>query len=109
MTSQYRRIRVTDFKQTGPFSLLLTFNDGLAREIDFLPALELLPGGFFRPLRRPEYFKQVKLNTEAGVIEWPNEADFNPETLHDWPHFLERLKNKYAPENENAHAQLAAA
>jgi hypothetical protein len=23
--------------------------------------------------------------TEAGTLVWPNDADFDPSTLHDWP------------------------
>jgi len=108
--TQHRYTRVVDFKQTGPFTLLLTFNDGLVREIDFLPALK---GGLYGPLRDPEYFKQVTLNAEVGVIEWPNEADFNSQTLHDWPRHLEAFKNWRPKEPAHvthpAHPALAAA
>ena len=108
----YKYIRVIEFKQTGPFSLLLKFNDGLEREIDFLPALK---GDLYKPLRNPEYFKRVALNDEIGIIEWPNEADFNSQTLHDWPEHLEAYKNWNPRETEDAcetgviHAQLAVA
>jgi hypothetical protein len=30
-------------------------------------------------------FEQVRLDEEAGTLVWPNEADFDPATLHDWP------------------------
>ncbi|MCI0615555.1 hypothetical protein L0244_21410 [bacterium] len=29
-------------------------------------------------------FNQVRLDTEAGTLVWPNEADCDPATLHDW-------------------------
>ena len=103
MSSQ--RTRVIDFEQTGPFSLLLKFNDGFSREIDFLPALK---GDFCRPLRQPEYFKQVKLNTEVGTIEWPNEMDFHPKTLRDWPRHLEAFRNWHPVETPDAPALAAA-
>jgi hypothetical protein len=109
MASQHKFVRVTGFKQTGDYSLLLTFNDGLTREIDFLPALKVLKSGFFRPLLQREYFRQVKLNEGIGIIEWPNEADFNPANLHDWPQFMECLRAKYPEKFDTAHApQLAA-
>ena len=106
--TKYNYIRVDEFKQTGPHSLLLKFNDGSSREIDFLPALKLFRGNFFKPLLAPGYFKQVRLNTECGVIEWPNEADFSTESLRDWPQFMAWLKNDYPREAAAAQADVAA-
>jgi len=94
MTQEY--IRIIDFKVTGDHSLLLTFSDGLSRDIDFLPALK---GNLYKPLRQPEYFRQVKLNEEIGNVEWPNEADFNPETLHDWPQHVNEYRNWHPAES----------
>jgi hypothetical protein len=88
--------------------LLLQFNDGFSREIDFLPALKVLEGDWFGALLRPEYFRQVKLNEESGIIEWPNEVDFSAQSLHDWPHFLEWLQTKYPQEYEAAKERIAA-
>jgi len=87
---EYKYTRVVDLRVTGDHSLWLKFNDGFSREIDFLPALK---GNLYKPLRQPEYFKQVKLNEEVGIIEWPNEADFNSDTLHDWPQYEEAFRN----------------
>jgi len=36
-------------------------------------------------LRDLTVFEQVKLDREAGNLVWPGGADFDPETLHDWP------------------------
>ena len=30
-------------------------------------------------------FNQVALNAEGDTLLWPNGADFDPATLHDWP------------------------
>ena len=30
-------------------------------------------------------FQQVRIDTEAHTLVWPNGADCDPETLHDWP------------------------
>ena len=30
-------------------------------------------------------FKNVKLDRKKGNLVWPNDADFDPEILHDWP------------------------
>jgi hypothetical protein len=30
-------------------------------------------------------FEQVALDREVHTLVWPNGADFDPATLHDWP------------------------
>lgn len=67
---------------TGKHSLRLGFEDGLSREIDFA---EMLEGEVFGPLRDPALFAQVRIDDEVQTIVWPNGADFDPATLHDWP------------------------
>ena len=74
--------RVTSFKIVGPHTLAVTFADGLSRTIDFLPVLR---GELYGPLRERDVFKQVKLDPEVHTLVWPNGADFDPATLHDWP------------------------
>lgn len=74
--------RVTAFRQVGTYQLLLSFEDGLNRIIDFSPILE---GELFGPLRDPTLFAQVRLDPEAHTLVWPNGADLDPATLHDWP------------------------
>jgi uncharacterized protein YnzC (UPF0291/DUF896 family) len=39
--------------------------------------------GVFAPLRDPEYFAKVKVDTEATTVVWPNGADLAPETLYE--------------------------
>jgi len=36
-------------------------------------------------LRELDIFNQVKLDPEVHTLVWPNGADFDPATLHDWP------------------------
>jgi Protein of unknown function (DUF2442) len=50
--------------------------------IDFEPVLR---GALYGPLRDPALFAAVRIDSEAHTLVWPNDADFDPETLHDWP------------------------
>ncbi len=74
--------RIKAVQVAGPYKLRLQFDDGAVRTIDFRP---LLKGELFEPLRDLTLFNQVRLDPEADTITWPNGADFDPATLHDWP------------------------
>lgn len=74
--------RVTAFSCVGPYTLSVSFSGGSQQVIDFLPVLR---GDLFGPLRDEELFDQVRLDSEVGTLVWPNAADFDPATLHDWP------------------------
>src|SRR5579875_1451100 len=74
--------RITAVDHVPPYALCLRFNDGLTRTIDFEPILE---GELYGPLRDPAVFAQVTLDPEIHTVVWPNGADFDPATLHDWP------------------------
>jgi len=36
----------------------------------------------FSPLREPDFFRQVTVNSEIGTICWPNDADLCPDVLY---------------------------
>lgn len=74
--------RVTAFTIVGPYTVAVSFGDGTRQIIDFQPVLH---GALFGPLRDPDQFNAVRLDAEAGTLVWPNGADFDPATLHDWP------------------------
>ena len=78
--------RVTAFEIVGPYTIHVRFGDGLERIIDFEP---VLAGELFGPLRNRSFFEQVRLDAEAHTLVWPNGADFDPATLHDWPQHAE--------------------
>ena len=74
--------RVSAFSILGPYTLSVAFSDGTEQRIDFEPVLH---GALFGPLRDIATFSRVTLDREAGTLVWPNGADFDPATLHDWP------------------------
>ena len=74
--------RVTAFEPTGPWALRVRFDDCTEQVIDFAPVLN---GELYSPLRDPALFAQVRVDPEAHTLVWPNGADFDPATLHDWP------------------------
>lgn len=82
--------RIVDFKHIETFTLWIKFDDGEERTIDFQPVLK---GSLYGQLQDESIFKQVEINPERHTLVWPNGADFDPETLHDWPRYAEGMKN----------------
>ena len=81
--------RVVGFEIAGPYTLQVEFDDGTKQVIDFRPVLE---GELFGPLQDKGLFNQVEIDPEAHTLVWPNGADFDPATLHDWPKYAEEMK-----------------
>jgi hypothetical protein len=75
---------IRHFQVIGPYALRLTFDDGLVREVDLDG---IFAGELYSPLADPAFFKQVRLNTDFDTVEWPNGADFDPETLYHWDEY----------------------
>jgi len=80
--------RVRRFEIVAPYTLTLDFDDGTQQRIDFRPVLE---GEVFGPLQDLQAFNAVELDPTFGTIQWPNGADFDPETLHDWPKYRDEF------------------
>jgi hypothetical protein len=80
--------RVKSFEIMAPYTLQVTFVDGTYQLIDFQP---VLAGELFGPLREVKLFNQVSLDREVHTLVWPNGADFDPATLHDWPEHVGAL------------------
>ena len=73
---------VRSFDIVGGYTIRVCFEDCTQQTIDFEPILE---GELYGPLRDPEVFRQVQIDPLAHTLVWPNGADFDPATLHDWP------------------------
>jgi len=48
------------------------------------------------PLADRALFEQVRIDTDAQTLVWPNGADFDPRTLHDWPEVAEGFAKQAA-------------
>jgi len=83
--------RVTKFNIVAPYTLQIAFDDQSEQRIDFRP---ILAGEFCAPLRNINIFNQVALDPEVHTLVWPNGADFDPATLHDWPQLREALSER---------------
>jgi hypothetical protein len=75
---------ITKVQVVGPWTLHIAFGDGTERIIDFEA---VLVGELYGPLKDVALFNQVRVDPEVHTIVWPNGADFDPATLHDWPDY----------------------
>ena len=88
---EHRICRVQSFEIVAPYTLRIHFDDGISRTIDFQP---VLAGELYRPLQDLSLFNQVRLDPEVHTLVWPNGADFDPATLHDWPAHVQELTTR---------------
>jgi hypothetical protein len=72
---------VVDFEVVSDDTLHVVFDDGSEQVINFEPILQ---GNIYGPLRDLTLFNQVRIDQDAMTLVWPNGADFDPETLHNW-------------------------
>ncbi|MDN5697208.1 MAG: DUF2442 domain-containing protein [Rubrobacter sp.] len=82
--------RVESFQIVGPYTLRVWFDDETEQTIDFWPVLE---GDLYGPLQDIELFDRVRIDPEVHTLVWPNGADFDPATLHDWHELLPAMKS----------------
>jgi hypothetical protein len=73
---------VTAFEIVAPYTLRIQFDDHSEQTINFEP---ILRGEIYGPLRDLNLFNEVRLDPEVRTLIWPNDADFDPADLHDWP------------------------
>ena len=83
--------RVRSFKIEARYTLRVQFDDATEQLIDFQP---VLAGELFGPLRDETVFNQVRIDPEVKTLVWPNGADFDPATLHDWPTYAQALADR---------------
>jgi hypothetical protein len=80
--------KVRSVKIVAPYTLRVGFDDVTEQVIDFRP---VLAGELYGPLHDLSIFNQVRIDHEVHTLVWPNGADFDPATLHDWPEAVDAL------------------
>jgi len=80
--------RVRSFAILDSYVLRVGFDDNTEQVINFQP---VLAGEIYGPLRDFSIFNQVRVDPEVHTLVWPNGADFDPATLHDWPQYIQEL------------------
>ncbi len=73
--------RIKSVRHVKDHILELEFTDGHRAQMDFRKKV-VGRGGVFTPLEDVEFFRQVKVDAEAGTIVWPNDVDLDPDVLY---------------------------
>ena len=81
--------RVIAVEIVSDYTLRIQFDDETERTIHFRP---VLAGELLGLLRDLELFARVQVDADAQTLVWPNGADFDPATLHDWPQHEQALR-----------------
>ena len=71
---------VIEIRYLEGYKLELVFENGKRGIVDFQSYIK--KGGVFNRFSDMEYFKQVHINKELGVLCWPDGVDVAPETLY---------------------------
>ena len=81
--------KIVDFDVIRPYMIHVKFDDGVESTVDLEGVLE---GEVYSPLKDPRLFERVELDPEIHTLVWPNGADFDPETLHEWPKYAKSMR-----------------
>lgn len=87
----HKLYRVTGFEIVANYTLRVEFDNGSEQIIDFKPVLY---GEMWGPIQDLVLFNQVQLDPVAHTLTWPNGADFDPETLRNWPEYKDELAER---------------
>ena len=87
----HKLYKVINFKIVTDYTIQVEFDDGTEQVIEFRPVLY---GEMWGPLQDLALFNKVELDPIAHTLAWPNGADFDPETLHNWPEYVDELTTR---------------
>jgi hypothetical protein len=65
----------------GDYRLHLVFEGGVEGDLDLARWLNFR--GVFGPLQDPDYFAQVRVDSNIGTVIWPNGVDNDPDVLYE--------------------------
>ncbi len=85
------KVKITKVKVLKPYQIEVGFHNNTLKAIDLEP---ILYGSVYGVLRNPALFEKVRVNPEVATVEWPNGADFDPETLYYWEDYKEELAER---------------
>lgn len=83
--------QVRSVEVVGPYTLRVQFTDNIEQVINLRP---VLAGELYGPLLDLQLFNRVSIDPEVKTLVWPNGADFDPATLHDWPTYQEAFASR---------------
>ena len=81
--------KIIKFEKVARYTLRIEFNGNTFQIINFETRLR---GPLYGALLDDFIFDAVRIDPEAHTLVWPNGADFDPATLHDWPIFEKSMK-----------------
>ena len=87
----HKTYKIIDYKVVERYTIWVKFDDESNQVINFAPVLY---GAMWGPLRDVALFNQVAIDPIARTLSWPNGADFDPETLYNWPEYVEALATR---------------
>ncbi|MGP1678924.1 MAG: DUF2442 domain-containing protein [Burkholderiales bacterium] len=79
------------FDTVGAYTLRIAFDEGTGRTMDFFPVLS---GELYARLQDLALFNASKIDPKVHTLVWPDGADFDPATLHDWPEYVDALTQR---------------
>jgi len=82
MTHPIYQVRAVEIVE--PYTLRVQFTDDTEQIVYLKP---VLAGELYGPLLDLKLFNQVAIDLKVKTLVWPNGADFDPATLHDWPKY----------------------
>lgn len=71
---------VIGVKPVAEYLLRVEFDDGTVGDVDIARLIEF--SGVFAPLLDMDFFRQVYVHPEFGVLCWPNGADLDSDVLY---------------------------
>ncbi len=87
----HKLYKVIDYRILERYTIWVKFDDASEQIINLEPVLY---GEMWGALRDLTFFNQVTIDPIARTLCWPNGADFDAETLRNWPDYKDELANR---------------